>query len=54
MVQELSNKGMIECDVFLLLTADFNTICERNKMRNHVLEGIWLEEKTIESQRQIL
>lgn len=54
MVQELSNKGMIECDVFLLLTADFNTICERNKMRNHVLEGIWLEEKTIENQRQIL
>ena len=54
MVQELSNKGMIECDVFLLLTADFNTICERNKMRNHVLEGICLEEKTIESQRQIL
>lgn len=52
MVQELSNKGMIECDVFLLLTADFNTICD--KMRNHVLEGIWLEEKTIESQRQIL
>ena len=54
MVQELSNKGMIACDVFLLLTADFNTICERNKMRHHVLEGIWLEEKTIESQRQIL
>ncbi len=50
----LKNKGLIECDVFLLLTADYNTICERNKTRNHILEGIWLEEKTIENQRQVL
>lgn len=54
MLQELKNKGLIECDVFLLLTADYNTICERNKTRNHILEGIWLEEETIVNQRQVL
>ena len=54
MLQELKNEGLIECDVFLLLTADYNTICERNKTRNHILEGIWLEEKTIVSQREVL
>lgn len=54
MLQELNDKGLIECDVFLLLTADYNTICERNKTRNHILEGIWLEEKTIISQRKVL
>ena len=54
MLQELKNEGLIECDVFLLLTADYNTICERNKTRNHILEGICLEEKTIVSQREVL
>lgn len=54
MLQELKNKGLIECDVFLLLTADYNTICERNKTRNHILEGIWLKEETILNQRQVL
>lgn len=54
MLQELKNKGLIECDIFLLLTADYNTICERNRTRNHILEGIWLEETTIASQRQVL
>ena len=54
MLQELKDKGLIECDIFLLLTADYNTICERNKTRNHILEGIWLEEKTIVSQRKVL
>lgn len=54
MLQELKDKGLIECDVFLLLTADYNTICERNKTRNHILEGVWLEEETIANQRQIL
>lgn len=54
MLQELKNKGLIECDVFLLLTADYNTICERNKTRNHILEGIWLKEEIILNQRQVL
>ena len=54
MLQELNNKELIECDMFLLLTADYNTICERNKTRNHILEGIWLKEETIVSQRQVL
>lgn len=54
MLQELKNKGLIECDVFLLLTADYNTICERNKTRNHILEGVWIEEETIINQRQVL
>ena len=54
MLHELKNKGLIECDVFLLLTADYNTICERNITRNHILEGIWIEEETIVNQRQVL
>lgn len=54
MLQEVNNKGLIECDVFLLLTADYNTILKRNRTRNHILEGVWLEEKTIENQRQVL
>ncbi len=54
MLQELKSKGLIECDLFLLLTADYNTICERNKTRNHLLEGIWLEKKTIVNQREVL
>lgn len=39
---------------FLLLTADFEEIKKRNITRNHVLEGIWLEEETINSQREVL
>ena len=39
---------------FLLLTADFEVIKKRNITRNHVLEGIWLEEETINSQREVL
>lgn len=54
MLQSLKNEGLIECDVFLLLTADYNTICKRNKTRVHVLEGIWIEEGTIAAQRQVL
>lgn len=54
MLQELKEKGLIECDIFLLLTADYNTICKRNKTRNHVLEGVWIEEETIANQRQVL
>lgn len=54
MLQELKDKELIECDVFLLLTANYNTICERNKTRNHILEGVWLEEETIVNQRQVL
>lgn len=54
MLQELKDKGLIECDVFLLLTVDYSTICERNKTRNHVLDGIWIEQKTIANQREVL
>lgn len=54
MLQDLKNEGLIECDVFLLLTANYNTICERNKTRNHILEGVWLEEETIVNQRKVL
>ena len=54
MLQDLKNEGLIECDAFLLLTANYNTICERNKTRNHILEGVWLEEETIVNQRKVL
>lgn len=54
MLQELKEKGLIECDIFLLLTTDYNTICKRNKTRNHVLKGVWIEEETIANQRQVL
>lgn len=54
MVKELDKNGLIECDIFLLLTADYNTICKRNKTRNHILEGVWLEEETIINQRDVL
>lgn len=54
MLQDLKNEGLIECDAFLLLTANCNTICERNKTRNHILEGVWLEEETIVNQRKVL
>lgn len=54
LLQELASKGMVECDIFLLLTADYKTICERNITRNHVLEGIWIDEETIRMQRKVL
>lgn len=54
MLQELKNEGLIECDAFLLLTADYSTICKRNKTRGHILEGTWIEEETIVNQRQVL
>ena len=54
MLQDLKNEGLIECEAFLLLTANYNTICERNKTRNHILEGVWLEEETIVNQRKVL
>lgn len=54
LLRELNSKGMIECDVFLLLTADYKKICERNATRNHVLDGIWINEETIGIQRKVL
>ncbi len=54
MLQNLKDNNLIECDIFILLTAEYKTICERNKTRNHVLEGIWTEEETINKQREIL
>ena len=50
----LNERGLIECDGFLLLTADYDIITKRNMTRNHRLEGVWLDEKTINSQRQVL
>ena len=49
LLQELKSRDLVECDVFMLLTANYDTICKRNKMRNHVLD-----ENTISSQRGIL
>ena len=54
MLQELRDNGLIECDVFILLTADYDVICKRNNMRKHMLEGIGLEEETIINQRYVL
>lgn len=54
LLQELNDNGMIECDVFLLLTADYDTICKRNETRNHVLDGVWIDRETIKVQRDVL
>lgn len=54
LLQELKDRDLVECDVFMLLTADYDTICKRNKTRNHVLDGIWIDEETILSQREVL
>lgn len=54
LVQDLERNGLIECDAFLLLTADYDTIIKRNITRNHVLDGIWVDEETIYSQRDVL
>lgn len=54
MLKQLNEEKIIECDGFLLLTANFDAIKKRNMTRNHVLEGIWVEEKTINSQRKVL
>lgn len=54
MLRKLNEEKIIECDGFLLLTANFDEIKKRNMKRNHVLEGIWLEETTINSQRKVL
>lgn len=54
MLQRLRKEGLIECDIFLLLTADYQSICERNVTRNHMLEGIWTKEDTIKRQREVL
>lgn len=52
--KNIFEEKIIECDGFFLLTASFDKIRKRNKTRNHILEGIWLEEETINSQRKIL
>ncbi len=54
MLNQLNAEELIECDGFLLLTTDFDEIKRRNITRNHILEGIWLEEKTINSQKRVL
>lgn len=54
MKKMLVQENLTECDVFLLLTSDYQTILKRNFFRNHVLEGIWLNEEVINEQRKIL
>lgn len=54
LLSTLNERGLIECDGFLLLTADYDIITKRNETRSHRLEGVWLDEKTINSQRQVL
>ena len=54
MLKQLEEDNIVECDGFILLIADYNEIKKRNQTRNHVLEGIWLEENTINSQQKIL
>lgn len=54
MLNQLNAEELIECDGFLLLTTDFDEIKRRNITRNHILEGIWLEEETINSQKRVL
>lgn len=54
MKKNITQDGLIECDAFLLLTSDYETIFKRNMTRNHILEGVWLNEKTIIEQRKIL
>lgn len=54
MLKQLDEEELLECDGFLLLTANFDVIRKRNMTRNHILEGIWLEEETINSQKRVL
>jgi len=54
LLQELQQNGLVECDVCILLQADYDTICKRNTLRNHVLDGVWLDANTIEAQREVL
>lgn len=54
MLKQLNEEEIIECDGFLLLMTNFDEIRKRNMTRNHILEGIWLEETIINSQRRVL
>lgn len=54
MLKILNEDQIIECDGFVLLTSDFEEIVKRNITRTHVLDGIWLEKDTINSQREVL
>lgn len=54
MLDYLAKNDLIECDLFLLLTSDYETILKRNLTRKHVLEGIWTQKETIDNQRLVL
>lgn len=54
MVDYLKKNNLIEYDAFLLLTSDYETIIKRNTTRNHILNGIWIDEETINNQRLVL
>lgn len=54
MLKQLDEDDIIECDGFLFLTTNYEEIKKRNINRGHVLEGIWLDENTINSQRKVL
>ena len=54
MLKQIEEDNIIECDGFILLTTNYNEIRQRNITRKHVLDGIWLAETTINSQRNVL
>lgn len=54
MLERLKLLGLIEYDMLILLTADYDKILERNITRNHILDGIWIDKSTINSQRIVL
>lgn len=54
MLVELQSNNLVECDYFVLMTADYETIIERNDSRNHVLNGVWIDKNTINEQRKTL
>ena len=50
----LVENGFVECDKFILLTAEHPTIIERNQSRGHILHGIWVDKALIELQKEFL
>ena len=45
---------MLECDIFILLTTDYETIYKRNQTRDHILDSVWIDEETIKIQREVI
>ena len=36
---------MLECDIFILLTTDYETIYKRNQTIDHILDSVWIDEE---------